>query len=352
MHLSELLRARTRHLGGVIVTLTLRCPLSCAHCTTNSTNRSPHHDGRLFTDFFDRMTAESRPDVVFLTGGEPLIRPHIVTHAARRMRDLGGQTVCLTGGYFARQREIPDKVQTALLTCDLVMMSMDEFHAEEVTRSQLFAALRWVRDQGQDVALQLTARNADDPFILDLVEHVKAEFDESVPMFTSLLGPTGRGADLMPVPSKRDEPLTATPPPLPCRWANWPVVASDGTVLACCNAELTENPSSRSDGLVLGDVAVDDWAEIARRARGSAFLGCTTSLGPLLIAERLGAEPTTDYCGTCRRMAARLDIESESADLAATPIGRAARILTEGGPSEADFVPSGYAELTALGSPR
>jgi hypothetical protein len=349
VHLSELLDIRARPLGGVLVTLTLRCPLSCAHCTTNSTNTRPQSDAAVFDGFFERLTPDSHPDVAFLTGGEPMLRPDLVERIADRMRAVGGRTVCLTGGFFAARPTIAATIWSALQACDLIMMSMDEFHAHEVDIDDVLGVLGSLRDAGKDVGLQFTGRGDDDPFLTRLVASVRERFDDTVPMFVSLLNPSGRGVDLFPPEAPTTRIVDA--PPLPCRWANWPVIASDGTIIACCNSDLTQFPG-RPGGLVLGHASQDSWHNIVRRAEESPFLLAITSAGPLLLAERTGGHADTDYCSTCRRIAADPAVETLSAEFLRTTLGRAVVLVTQGTSRPADFMPERFTELIELGRPR
>ena len=75
MHLVELLSLRPVPAAGVYLTLTRRCPLTCAHCSTNSMMDSEEHAADLFLRFAESLTPTDHPGVLALTGGEALLRP-------------------------------------------------------------------------------------------------------------------------------------------------------------------------------------------------------------------------------------------------------------------------------------
>lgn len=115
MELGELVGRRPFPAAGLLLGLTRRCPLSCAHCSTGSslTTREEPDPDRLVR-FVGSFTRENRPDVVMLTGGEPLLLPALVEELSARARAAGSRTALLSGMFFARSREIPPPVLRAI----------------------------------------------------------------------------------------------------------------------------------------------------------------------------------------------------------------------------------------------
>src|SRR3954465_8971444 len=114
MALPDLLALRSVPAAGIYLSLTRRCPLHCAHCSTGSTMRSEQHDGGRFLALVDSFSADDHPAAVLMTGGEPLLRPRLVAAIAERCRALGVATEVTTGGWFAARRRIPRAVDAAL----------------------------------------------------------------------------------------------------------------------------------------------------------------------------------------------------------------------------------------------
>jgi hypothetical protein len=79
--------------------------------------------------------------------------------------------------------------------------------------------------------------------------------------------------------------------------AAWPVVAADGTLVACCNQDAVERRPVPAH-LRLGHVGTDDWAGVRARLLESPVLRAIRVTGPLYL------QPSTDYCGTCRTLSA------------------------------------------------
>ncbi|MYW31734.1 radical SAM protein, partial [Streptomyces sp. SID2119] len=88
----------------------------------------------------------------------------------------------------------------------------------------------------------------------------------------------------------------------PCSMAAWPVVAFDGTVLACCNQDTVDRRPAPAH-LDLGHIGSDDWETVRRRALESPVLRMIRTVGPTHLAARSGAAPHPgSYCDGCRAL--------------------------------------------------
>lgn len=326
--LGDLLMARTRVCGGVYLTLTMRCPLSCAHCSSASTTKSPQFDELPFLALAESFSPESAPGVVVMTGGEPLMRPRLVRAIADHTRRVGSKTVIATGGFFALQKRVGSPLKTALAGADLVVFSMDAYHEREVSRSHLLDALDRVAELGPAVAVQLTGLTSTDPYIANALDAIDSRFGDEVPVFVNLLAAVGRATDL-PEMAALDEPgaLRQFAQPNPCALAAWPNVAADGAVYACCNSDMASGVAGPR-GLVLGHAATDSWHQIALRSTTSPFMRAIRSLGPELTAELTG-QPCTDMCGTCQAMASDPVVVATVESLMSSPMGRASEAVIQ-----------------------
>ncbi|WP_169801192.1 radical SAM protein, partial [Streptomyces kanamyceticus] len=194
MHLVELLAARSRPAAALLMTLTRRCPLSCAHCSTASTTDSEQLDAAPLTTFVATFTPEDRPDFLLLTGGEPLLRPRLVEDLAHRARAAGTRTQLLTGMFFARATRTPAPVAAALAAVDHVAASLDAFHEAEVPRARVFGVLRGLLDAGKDVSVQVTGLGPDDPYLADVTDDIRRTFGDRVPVLAAEVRAAGRAA--------------------------------------------------------------------------------------------------------------------------------------------------------------
>ncbi|MFZ4688160.1 MAG: radical SAM protein [Polymorphobacter sp.] len=295
MKLSQLLALRAVAAAGLAIGITRRCPLACAHCSTNSTTHSEQQPEALFRRFVDSFTAADHPQVLALSGGEAMLRPRLVRALAERTRAVGGRVTALSGAFFARRSRIPADIAAAIAALDHFSVSIDAFHEREVPREAVFALLADRLAAGQQVSLHTVADGADDPYVADLVAAVTARFGNRVPVMVSPLRFFGRARDWL-VP---DTTTTATPAdPEPCAMAAWPVIGFDGTIVACGNDDALDTLPAH---LRLGHAATDDWPAIRQRTQASAMLRAIRTFGPLHLAAQAGAH-CDGYCATCMKL--------------------------------------------------
>jgi hypothetical protein len=295
MRLAEIMALRQTICAGVLVTLTERCPLRCAHCSSSSDMRGRQLDGAALLRFVGTFTRECRPDVLMLTGGEPMLRPDLVADTAQAAKTAGTRTAALSGAFFARDEGIPAPIRRAVRALDHVSFSLDAFHEREVPRRNVFAVLRTVLRLGVATSLHIVGDGPDDPYLERVSTEVLTMFGADVPMLVSAVKPIGRAASW----ARRHAPLDGLAA-APCSMAAWPVVAVDGRVVSCCNQSVVDGPA-RPEHLRLGELGTT-WAGIHARAHSSPLLRMIRTVGPVYIASQAGNLGSTDYCGTCRRL--------------------------------------------------
>ncbi|WP_329499220.1 radical SAM protein [Kitasatospora herbaricolor] len=357
MDLAELVGLRPTPCAGLLVTLTQRCPLSCAHCSTASTMAGDEPTARQLLDFVDSFTVEDRPELMLLTGGEPLLRPALVVELAALARRSGTRTALLSGMFFARQARLPDRIRAAVTALDHFSASIDAFHEREVPRTDVFRALRAVLAEGVPVSLHVTGTGPADPYLADLTADVRRTFGGHVPMLVNEVRAVGRaagwaGAGRAPAPDGR---------PLPCAMAAWPVIAQDGAVLACCNQD-TVDRRPVPPHLLLGHIARDGWADVRRRSLAGPALRMLRAVGPGHLYARYGdLADCTGYCSGCRALGEHPGVLAAAERDGAGPVGelldlQAAHSQREAGPAALvrRFGSPRYADLVTLpgGAPR
>ncbi|NEE47514.1 radical SAM protein, partial [Streptomyces sp. SID8455] len=107
----------------------------------------------------------------------------------------------------------------------------------------------------------LAGTGADDPYLADITRAIDKEFGGRVPSLVNEVRPFGRAASWARPARTGPDPSAAAP----CSMAAWPVVAFDGTVLACCNQDTVDRRPAPAH-LDLGHIASDDWGTVRRRA--------------------------------------------------------------------------------------
>lgn len=296
MHIAQLLALRPVPAAGAFLTLTRRCPLSCAHCSTNSMLSSEEHSAAIFADFAATFTPDDHPEIVWLTGGEPMLRPDLIHDIVASAHAVGASVALITGLYFARRDgRIPPRLLRALLAVDHVVASQDVFHEAQVPRDAALATVMTLVRAGQDVSFQLVGTGPDDPYLEQITAAIRRTFDDMVPALVAPLAPLGRAGDWRKgnLGHRDQQPIA-----MPCVFAAWPVVTFDGRVVGCCQQHVVDGPAPSH--LRLGSAPGVGWPTVARAVRERAALRALRTFGPEVLAQQAGAELSAHgYCGTC-----------------------------------------------------
>ncbi|MDX6549025.1 MAG: hypothetical protein QOG33_2575 [Gaiellales bacterium] len=344
MHLSELFAIRADPAAGVYLSLTRRCPLHCAHCSTRSTPHAEQHSAEPFLRLVGSFRPDLRPEVVSLTGGEPLLRPRLVAELAALATASGASTMLLSGMFFAASGRTPPAIRRALEPLDHVSASIDRFHEREVPRRTVIAVMRSLLDDGKQVSVHLTGDDAGDPYLDRVIGEIRRELGDRCPIYVALVAPVGRAAGWL---EPQNEPRGAAAEP--CRLASWPVVTFDGTVVACASQAALDGPVP--DHLRLGHASDDDWAAISRRAAESPMLRAIRTFGPRWLADNDGDGACQGYCESCLGLGGHAGLAGRVEERMRRPaIGLIERHAAETRPGAGEWVqPARFAHLLDLG---
>ena len=196
MVLSELLSYRAIPAAGISLGLTRKCPLHCAHCSTNSSRDNEQYPQDIFTNFVATFTEQHHPKIISMSGGEAMLRPKLVRKLAEMARRLGVKSSVLSGLFFANSAKIPKKIEQAIRTVDHFSVSMDVFHEAEVPRKNVFKTLETVLSFGCDVSIHLVGKDQDDPYLSEVTQEIQDHFDDQVPILVNSLAHFGTCAGL------------------------------------------------------------------------------------------------------------------------------------------------------------
>lgn len=322
MHLIELLTLRSKPAAGIYLLLTRRCPLLCAHCSTSSTLTSEETPEEEILHFVESFTPTSRPEIVFLSGGEPLLRPRLVSQITEKAHSCGARVVMITGMFFARQAKIPRLIREALGAVDHIMTSLDIFHERQVPREQVLRVLHDLVEHGKDVSIQIAGWDERDPYLPAVIASVRAVLGDRVPMLVETLKRLGRAKQLDQFHTfKPADPISPTEPS-PCVMISWPVVAWNGEIVTCCNEDVVDG--IHAPHLQLGHVATDDWATVQERYTRSAMTRALRTFGPLYVNQQYGdgTVPCDGYCTTCHKLPEDSTLNKHLEEIMARPTTR------------------------------
>ncbi|MEV4612770.1 radical SAM protein [Kitasatospora sp. NPDC049258] len=316
VHLAELLTLGARPAAGLLLALTDRCPLACAHCSTDSTMDSAQSPGDPFRRLVGSFEPDRRPELILMSGGEPLLRPSLVDELAASAAKSGARSALLSGMFFARGGGLPPAVRRAVTGLDHFAASLDAQHEREVGRARVFAALDAVLALVPAASLHITALPGPGgrSYLDALVAEVRRRYGARLPMLVSAVQPTGRAMALLPVRAPAQDGGG------PCEFAHWPLVDQDGTVYACTRQSLLRGGGPAH--LVLGHAARDSWRTISDRALGDPLLRSVRTIGPVATRERHGPADgcTPDACRSCLGLTAAT--AAGAAERLADPAGR------------------------------
>ncbi|MDC0670580.1 radical SAM protein [Nannocystis radixulma] len=234
---AEVEQIRARRGRSMLLFITDRCPVGCAHCSVDSRPDSPTiEDFPLFSDIVEWICAAPEIDVVGISGGEPFVERRGLSLASQRFAAAGKQQVIFTSGVWATADEPPAWIREILARSSCIYLSTDVFHARTVADDRLVRAARAIATAGAWIVLQVLD-HADslaraeqalrDAFGEDWAAH--AEINPIVPLTN------GRGGGVF-------TRLARVPGHMfgPCSLVRSPMVRYDGLVTACCNESVIQ----------------------------------------------------------------------------------------------------------------
>jgi len=307
----------------------------------------------MFLRFVDTFTVDDHPEVLAISGGEAFLRPALLQDLAERAALVGCKATALSGMFWAKSKRIPPPIKRAIDAIDHFSCSLDVFHEREVERADVYRALDTLLAEGKDVSMHLVGLGADDPYLAERTEEVRERFEGRVPMLVNAVNAYGRAAEWL-----EDDAGVPTTEPNPCTLAAWPIVAFDGTIVACGNDDVVDGPAPAH--LRLGHADVDGWPAIRARARASHMLRAIRTFGPEhLVAKHGSATIRCDgYCSTCRQFSDDPGFVARVEENMASPSGmlmeeHVAAMQRHAGPEGfiRRFGMRRYADLVTLGAP-
>ncbi|MFE0170875.1 radical SAM protein [Streptomyces sp. NPDC059002] len=317
----EICAIRRRRGASVLLFLTDRCPVGCAHCSVDSRPDSPRiTDFVLLESLVDRLAAMPELTMVGISGGEPFVERRGLTLAVRRLADAGKRVVIYTSGFWAASPRAPEWIDRLLPLTAAIYLSTDAHHVDGQGPERFVNAARVVARHSVPIVVQCVDEG-------DSLAATRASLTEA-------LGPHwSRQAELIPthgLPHGRGAALYAWQQRTPgrdfgpCDVVDATVVRYDGRVTACCNESVIMGAGPAA---LRRDAADGTEVEAAvREFHDDDFFRALGAVGPGVLTglpqyRDLADREFSSICGLCWTMTKRRSGESRHDALLAALAG-------------------------------
>lgn len=290
----------TESLKSLVLLMTLRCPLECAHCVVES---NPRRREELDIETMRQLIREGKQlgvQTLGLTGGEPMLNPKLVYNLHSLATSLGMKTIMITSAFFAVTKARAIALLEPLADLHLLGLSTDSYHQDFVGVDRIRHAIAASHELGiSKVELQVAHTGAP-----DIVRKLKSRLGDEGDLVTvreQKVWPVAQGIDLCRADSGYLVPIDELD--LRCPMVG-PVVTPDHRVHACCSALLN---LKQADPLVLGNVQQESLKTIWTKATCNPYYNSIRKSGlrPLVTLLKAGGmveqldEKYVDVCHLC-----------------------------------------------------
>jgi hypothetical protein len=310
LRLEAIDRIRSQPGRAVLLYLTDRCPVGCAHCSVSALPRGPRPDLTVVGRLVDELCARDQLRLAGISGGEPFAERRALELATTRLAAAGKQLVLYTSGNWGRDDgTVPGWTRAVLARASCAVLSTDRYHAARIPGPRYQAALRATAEAGAWIAVQVIGRPAQTAAAERLLTAALGpSWPDHAEIRATPLLPRGRAA-------RPDRETGSGRPAAPsgspgrpgyaagrCSLASTPVVRYDGRVTACCNEDVVTGAGpdalhARADGPQELPAVLDALAR-------DPFLAAVTAFGPAALTRlpryrHLGAQAHPDICAAC-----------------------------------------------------
>ncbi|SEE65661.1 4Fe-4S single cluster domain-containing protein [Streptomyces sp. 2231.1] len=297
---AEISKVRRTPKASVLLFITDRCPVGCAHCSVDSRPDSPRvTDFRLLSEIVDQLCADPYLSMVGISGGEPFIERRALSSATHRLSESGKSIVVYTSGIWAGSADPPQWIDDVLAQAAAIYLSTDAFHEEGTGADKFVNAARAVARHGVPIVVQVIDQDGMRERAEDLLTVAFGrEWPQHAEIVPTIGLPRGRGSALYTWGNRAPARSMGT-----CDSVTSPVIRYDGRVTACCNETVVMGggPTAlRRDCSSGADVAQAVAAfrnEPLCRTLASAGVGVLTTHHPAF--SDLADREFSNICGAC-----------------------------------------------------
>ncbi len=302
-----------RHLWEAVeIFLTMRCPLRCRHCVTNShPNRHERMDRDLLIEIL-RGLAKLKTRFVCLFGGEPELEPGLLRLGIEESRRLGMLPSAVTSGYWAEEESTCRESARLFEGVNALLVSTDQPHMRYVSIETTLRAAEATRSLGINVSICYSALPAEffgkEELPAELVDGARRI---GVGIVVTPISDAGRAAG-------RSALVTPLDTDVGCGKIDVPLIGCGGDIYACGPGWTI--PDEKTSRHRLGSFPETPLDVLRERACGSHVLNTIRNEGPMAmlravsetdeeLAEELRNDPPVSPCSACQRLSRYLPPE-------------------------------------------
>ena len=311
--------ATAQHLS---FSLTLACPLRCAHCMVATISPREATSATLPTETAIRFAAEM-PDLwregirkISFTGGEPLLAREPLAVLSEAAQAAGIASTVVTACHWAKTPKVAARMIARFPGISDWHISTDIYHADFLPPEHVVYAAEAVAAANKTVLVRMAVSRDPSAEETQLVAWLERHVPRGTKFALQPVSPVGRAVEIgiAPENSKSDEaPVT------PCLTTG-PLIRHDGTLLPCCSG-LSDQPQISPFATI--DASRSGLVAAVRLWRDDPLLQLVRTVGfgfPAQWAhERLGSAPVSPApshpCDFCTALWSNADARAAARDM-------------------------------------
>lgn len=286
--------------------LTLACPLRCAHCMVATISPRKAKLATLPKETASRFASEM-PDLqregirkISFTGGEPLLARVQLGLLSEAANAAGIATTVVTACHWAKTPEVAARTVTRFPAISDWHISSDIYHSDFLSPQHIVNAAEALAAAKKNVLIRIAVGREPCAEEAELVAWLERRVPRGTEFALQPVSPVGRAVEIGITPELSTSDLA---PDTPCLTTG-PLIRHDGALLPCCSG-LSDQPQISPFATI--DASRSGLLAAVRLWRGDPLLQLVRTLGfgfPALWAEeQLGHKPVSpapshpcDYC--------------------------------------------------------
>jgi MoaA/NifB/PqqE/SkfB family radical SAM enzyme len=282
--------------ASVLVSITERCHVGCAHCGFIGSTRDREPDVDEMTDWVEQLCAYGVPMVIF-TGGEPFERFDCLVRGVAAARNAGTPAALFTSSVWASSFDVACEKLKQLSGLTHLYLSSDTFHQRRVPYQNVFNVIDAAKVLSiPDVTICITYTNLEE---LKEVRDRYAHYGEQLKFKEGRVIPNPKfGKKVL----KHQGDLRA-PNPEEYRfncWIGTPIVNPNGDVFSCHVGKAAAHRDLKELPYYLGNFYEETFAAMMEQAGARADYQFLRTYGPRAAATLYASEPGLVDAVGCR----------------------------------------------------